>query len=114
MVTLCTLPQAKAQIGIDHDLDDVMIEEMIEDASDAIINYLKQDADRYLTSSGGLATDSSLVDPPNYGPVRRAVIILTEIYYNDRNGGPATVWPQGYLPTRVTSHLWQLRKPALG
>ena len=35
MITLCTVAEAKAQIGLDHDLDDVMVEEMIEAASDA-------------------------------------------------------------------------------
>ena len=59
MILLCTVPEAKAQIGLDHDLDDAMVEEMIEAASGAVINYLKGDADRYLDSSGNLGTDTS-------------------------------------------------------
>ena len=65
---LCTVPEAKAQIGLDHDLDDAMVEEMIEAASGAVINYLKGDADRYLDSSGNLGTDTSITDPPDFAP----------------------------------------------
>jgi Phage QLRG family, putative DNA packaging. len=113
-VYLCTVAEAKWQIGIDHDLDDAAIESLIAAASGAIINYLKSDADRYLTSSGNLATDTSTTDPPDFEPVRNATIMLTEVFYNDRNGGPSTEWPRGYLPNKITSQLWQLRKPALG
>jgi hypothetical protein len=114
VILLCTVPEAKAQIGLDHDLDDAMVEEMIEAASGAVINYLKGDADRYLDSSGNLGTDTSITDPPDFAPVKRAAIKLTEIFYNDRNGGPAATWPHGYLPPIITSILYPLRKPALG
>ena len=109
MILLCTVPEAKAQIGLDHDLDDAMVEEMIEAASGAVINYLKGDADRYLDSSGNLGTDTSITDPPDFAPVKRAAIKLTEIFYNDRNGGPAATWPHGYLPPIITSILYPLR-----
>ena len=115
-IALCTVAEAKWQIGHgqDFDAEDAEIEELIQAASGAVINYLKHDADRYLDSSGNIGADTSLTDPPDFAPVKRAAIKLTEIFYNDRNGGPAATWPHGYLPPIITSILYPLRKPALG
>ena len=114
MVALCTLQEAKDQIGVDHDLDDSMITGMIVAASGAVINYLKSDADRYLDSSGNIGTDTSITDPPDFALIVQATLILTAIFYRDREGGDVNQWPHGYLPPVITSLLYPLRKPALG
>ena len=128
MVALVSLTAAKQQLSIDptFTLDDSYITALIEAASGAVINYLKDRADRYLDSSGGFsssggfessagfASDSSLTDPPDFaGPVAQAVLIYVGILYRDRDGAEMEKW-DNYPPAPVRALLYPLRKPALG
>jgi hypothetical protein len=116
MVALVSLDSAKQQLNIDPAfiLDDTYLLALIEAASGAVINYLKERADVYLDSSGGYASDSSLTDPPDFAsPVGQAVLIYVAIMYRDRDGSEMDKW-DNYPPAPVRALLYPLRKPALG
>ena len=116
MVALVSLTAAKQQLAIDptFTLDDSYITALIEAASGAVINYLKDKADTYLDSSGGFTTDTSLADPPDFAaPVAQAVLIYVGILYRDRDGAEMEKW-DNYPPAPVRALLYPLRKPALG
>ena len=116
MVALVSLESAKQQMSIDptFTLDDTYILALIEAASGAVINYLKDRADLYLDSSAGWASDSSTTDPPDFaGPVSQAVLIYVAVMYRDRDGSEMEKW-DNYPPAPVRALLYPLRKPALG
>lgn len=114
MVALVSVESAKQQMSIDptFTLDDAYIGALIEAASGAVINYLKDRADLYLDSSAGWASDSSTTDPPDYaGPVAQAVLCYVAVLYRDREG---ETFKDNYPPAVVRALLYPLRKPALG
>lgn len=116
MVALVSVAAAKQQMNIDptFTLDDTYIAALVEAASGAVINYLKDRADLYLDSSAGFASDSSTTDPPDYaGPVAQAVLIYVAILYRDRDGSEMEKW-DNYPPAPVRALLYPLRIPALG
>lgn len=123
MTALVTLAQAKRQLYIDldntnHD-DDLM--DKIEEASAAVISYLKTSAAGYLDSSGLLQVDSAgaaVLDSPNVHipfQVRAATLQMLTALWENRgdDGGAASKFEHGYLPPSVTALLYPLRDPAL-
>lgn len=123
MTMLVTLAQAKRHLYIDEaDTsrdDDIM--DKIEEASAAVISYLKQSAAGFLDSSGLLAVDSSgtpvLDSPAVHVPfqIRAATLQLLTALFENRgdDGGAASKFEHGYLPPSVIALLYPLRDPAL-
>jgi hypothetical protein len=123
MTMLVTLEQAKRHLYIDiADTDrDADIMDKVEEASAAVISYLKDSAQGFLDSSGLLGVDSSgqpLLDSPGVVipfQVRAATLQLLTALFENRgdDGGAMSKFEQGYLPPAVTALLYPLRDPAL-
>lgn len=123
MTMLVTLEQAKRHLYIDQaDTsrdDDVM--DKIEEASAAVISYLKTSAAGFLDSSGLLQVDSSgnpVLDSPSVHvpyQIRAATLQLLTALFENRgdDGGALSKFEHGYLPPAVTALLYPLRDPAL-
>lgn len=109
---IVSLVEGKKHLRIDHDDEDDMITEYIEQASAAVVNYLKGVPD-WLDSSGEVIEDSPGTLVP--WPIRAATFqLLTALYENrGEDGGVASKFEQGYLPPAVTALLYPLRDPAL-
>lgn len=123
MTMLVTLEQAKRHLYIPvsstaHDED---IADKIEEASAAVISYLKTNAAGFLDSSGLLVTDTSgnvATDSPAVHipfQVRAATLQLLSALFENRgdDGGAASKFEPGYLPPAVTALLYPLRDPTL-
>lgn len=123
MTMLVTLAQAKRHLYIDesdttHD-DEIM--DKIEEASAAVISYLKDSAAGFLDSSGLLAVDSSgtpVLDSPSVHvpfQIRAATLQLLTALHENRgdDGGAASKFEANYLPPSVVALLYPLRDPAL-
>ena len=115
-VSLC---EAKDQLNQDQDHDDSKILLLIQAASGAVKNYLK-DASVYeplrnsdedvIYDSDGIA-EVDFTNQEVRMEVKQAVLILVEMYY-DRSKGLESA-PLGYLPAPVMNLLYPLRDPAL-
>lgn len=112
MVMLVSLQQAKMRLRIDQDIEDADLTLMIQGASAAVLNYLKETPD-YIDSFGEPAVDSNgdPVDVP--AEVMNAVLMLTGILSRDRDGQESEKWELGMLPRAVVSLIYTLRDPAL-
>lgn len=118
---LITLAQARAHVRVDHNVEDAQLEEFIESASAAVVNYLKSGADSFLNTLGLPEEIYSADSPPEVADyivpaeVKAATKLLVGYFFRNRDGRePATEgWQQGYLPTAVTALLYPLRDPAL-
>lgn len=124
---LITLSQAKAHVRVDHDAEDTQIEEFIEGASSAIINYLKSGADTFLNTLGlpeEIYNDASPPEVIGYAvppEVQTATKILVAELFKNREakqdgeiGGTLGIpHGYGYLPRSVVMLLFPLRDPAL-
>jgi hypothetical protein len=115
---LVTLEEAKAQISVDYDVSDALIELHVKAASRAVCNYLKDAQYTFLDTSGELPTDTS-GDPITSGvppEVKMATLVLIDDFFNHRGPAPTDpVDPQygyGYLPRAVVALLYPLRDPA--
>lgn len=117
---LITLAQARAHVRVDHNVEDAQLEEFVEAASAAVINYLKSGADAFLNTLGlpeeifgnSPAEVVAYAVPPE---VQAATKLLVGYFFRNRDGRePDTEgWQQGYLPIAVTALLYPLRDPAL-
>jgi len=110
---LITLDQAKAHLRIDSDDGDEELEEKIEEASAAVISYLKSAAEDFLDTSGEPRQSGGKPVVP--WQVRAATLqLLTALYENrGEDGGAMSKFEQGYLPPSVTALLYPLRDPSL-
>jgi hypothetical protein len=121
MTMLVTLEQAKAHLYIDGDDHDAQVTEKVEEASAAVISYLKDAAQEFLDSSNLLNVDSSgqvITDSPSvFIPfqIRAATLQMLTALWENRgdDGGEMSKFSQGYLPPAVTALLYPLRDPAL-
>lgn len=110
---LVTLEQAKSQLNMDHDEDDLLIELFIEGASDAVLNYLKSGADYFLDSNREVEVDvngEAIGIPPI---VKTCVMYMVGVLYRNRDENPDEIFEHGYLPKPVIAMLYPLRDPAL-
>jgi hypothetical protein len=118
---LITLAQARAHVRLDHTIEDAQLEEFIEAASAAVVNYLKSGADVFLNTLGlpeeifNADTPAEVIDYIVPAEVKVATKLLVGYFFRNRDGQePATQgWQPGYLPTAVTALLYPLRDPAL-
>lgn len=108
---LITLEQAKAHLRVTHTAEDTAITEMIEEASDAIVNYLKSSADAFLDTS------ENVIEVAVPHVVRRACKVQVEDFFRNRGGKQEATVPAdhgyGYLAPAVVALLYPLRDPAL-
>lgn len=107
---LVSLEAAKADLQMDHDLDDEDITSKIAQASAAILDNLNQGQDLYADSTGEIPKDAD-GEPDVPDQVRAATLLLVRILYK---GEAATEWEHGYLPRPVMNLLYPLRTPSLG
>ncbi|MFL1404190.1 head-tail connector protein [Marinobacter sp. M1N3S26] len=119
MTMLITLEDAKAQIRMDHDDDDALIDLLARAASEAVLGYLKSAADSFLDSSGQVPVDSNEVPVVPFRVKAATMILTAEMYKNpeglveDPIGGAAQItYGYGYLPRSVVALLYPLRDPA--
>lgn len=101
---LINLIEAKRQIRVDHDDDDADITSKIEEASDAIINYLKLSG--IPTAWSGATGDSPGTEVP--GRVKAATKLAVGILWEHRGEGVVDV-----LSPAVRSLLHRDRDPAV-
>jgi hypothetical protein len=121
MTMLVTLAQAKKHLYIDGDDHDEEVIEKIEEASGAVISYLKDGAEEFLDSSnllnidtsGNVITDSPAVFIPFQ--IRAATLQMLTALWENRgdDGGEKSKFAHGYLPPSVTALLYPLRDPAI-
>ena len=106
---LVTFREAKAQLNMDHDLDDDLINRMRKDASGAVIDYIKIDIGEstfdWVDLFGEPIADNV---PPE---VHSAVLLMIGAMYENRDGD---VWrsPQP-ISQPVMDLLWRHRDPAM-
>jgi hypothetical protein len=115
MPSFLTVEQAVQHLRLDSDFADVEanrteIEEMVEAASGAVINYLKTSA--YFDRDDNLKVNSrgQYSAPP---VVFTATKIMLGYLWKDRDNDAAHEYEQGYLPRPVTALLFPLRDPAV-
>lgn len=108
---LVTLEQVKADLRMDHNLDDADITLKILASSAAVFNYLKVPHDYYSDSTGAIPVldSSGTLDVPF--EVQAAVILMTRELCLDAK--ERTVWDPNYLPRPVVALLYPLRDPGL-
>lgn len=117
---LITVAQARAHVRADHQAEDAQLEEFVEAASAAVVNYLKSGADIFLNTLGlpeEIYGDSpaeviAYAVPPE---VQTATKLLVGYFFRNRDGSEPNSdgWQPGYLPPPVTALLYPLRDPAL-
>lgn len=75
---IVTTEQVKAQLQMDHDLDDAKIAEIAQEASDTMLDYLKKPLD-YWQDTGG--------EPSGVpGVVKAATLKIAASLYENRDG----------------------------
>lgn len=121
MTPLITIDEAKAHLRVDHGLDDDDIEQMIDDASAAVLEYIGEA--RYLfVDTGGelLDLEDTSTDQAGHRALklaRRATKLLVGDWYVNRTPAPADVvdsrFGYGYLPRAVVAVLYPLRTPTI-
>lgn len=75
---IVTFAQVKAHLQVDHDLDDQKIQEVTDDASETMLNYLKKPFDYWQDTAG---------EPAGVpGPVKAATLKLAYSLYENRDG----------------------------
>lgn len=108
---LITLEAAKADLLIDHDLDDEDLESKIKQSSAVVMNYLGIAQTYYEDSLGNIPTDDN-GEPDVPFEVRAATLLMTRMLY--KGEGDLMQWQAGYPPTPVMSLLYPLRMPSVG
>lgn len=75
---IITMEQVKVHLEMDHDLSDAKLEEIAQDASDTMLNYLKLPLDTWQDSAG--------VPAGVPGPVRAATLKIAASLFENRDG----------------------------
>lgn len=97
---LVTMQQVKTHLFIDHDEDDVKLQEIANDASELILNYLKKPVDYWQNTAG---------DPVAVpGSVRAATLKTAAALYENRDGSGTPALSQD-----VMDMIHRYRDPAL-
>ncbi|WP_341706527.1 head-tail connector protein [Halopseudomonas sp.] len=119
-----TTEQAKRQVEMDHDEDDILIAGYVASASSAVKGYLKSaspyEVERDEHDNPVLDTNGDpvyLLDSQGEmivrAQVQQAVLLLVGMFYKDRDNDDGALFEQGMLPKPVTALLYPLRDPAL-
>lgn len=106
---LVTLKQAKTQVRVDHDLDDVDLDRKRAQASGIVLDYIKADLQSSLFNwVDNLGEPREDKIPPE---IVAATLLVVGALYENRDGD---VWrsPQP-LSQAAMDLLWRHRKPAL-
>lgn len=77
-MALITLEQLKEHVVMDHDLDDSKLQQIADDASELMLNYLKRPLDSW--------QDTALAPDGVPGPVRAATLKIGAALYENRDG----------------------------
>lgn len=108
-LNLVTFRQAKAQLNVDHDLDDDLIDGIRARAAGAVINYIKIDVDETAFDWVDLFSEPIADNVP--GEVVAATLLAIGAMYENRDGDVFRS-PQP-LSQPVMDLLWRHRDPAL-
>lgn len=114
MRMLVTLEQARQHLrrDLDNTGPDPDLTAKIVGASEAVLAYLKSQADRFLDSSGNVFVDSAEV-PIVPGAVVSATLLMVGYLDVNRGSDDEGAFERGELPRPVTALLYPLRDPAL-
>lgn len=104
---LITLDQAKANANVTHEADDEFLEELITEASDAILRYCGSGADTFTDTAGDVI---EVAVPPSV--VRAAKSCVTHFYRFRGDKNRENVGPSG-LPADVEALLVPFRTPTV-
>lgn len=116
---MITLEQAKAQLRVTHDAEDVQIQEMIDAATASILGYIKDHADTLTDTSGTIPTDTSgapLVAIP--ADIQMACKLEVAHLFRNREGQSESKIPEQYgygypLCAAAIAKLYRYRVPTL-
>lgn len=112
---LVTLQSVSDYVRRDSDDDAAVLTALVEAASEAVVNYLGDQAESVLAydSNGVLLEDSNgiAIDVP--AVVQAAVRYLAAWFYRNRDADGEGAFQPGYLPAPVTAMLYPLRDPTL-
>lgn len=114
MTLLVTLEEAKEHLEMDHDASDDKIERMIHQASQIVLDHIKDRALEIVDTSGELIVDSSGNSAVPYN-VQAAVLLMIGVLFGNRgeDGGQAAGFSEGYLPPGVRALLFGKRTPTI-
>lgn len=104
MTDLVTLDEVKLALRIDSFDDDDLLEPLITTASEAVVGYLKDQAEVLIP---GLTDSPADIDPPKF--IKQATILLVDYYHRGDFQGAEP----GYLPPHVTALLYSKRTPTI-
>ena len=103
MTPLISLEQAKAALRLTHNDDDALIEDHIDAASEAVMQYLNRDVSWFDPET------NTLGDVPFR--VQKATEHLVMLFYDEPLGD---AFDHRRMPSQVTSILFPMRKLSLG
>lgn len=112
MVALVTLDKAKRALRYDDTDSDDIIQDAINDASKAILEYC--DDGYFVDTSGDVPADTAgdAVGIPS--DVQRACIYLAGMYLRDPSGFDQKDFADGFMPPALRSLLNPYRTPVVG
>lgn len=99
---LVSLERALSHLRVEAGDDDDTIKDLIDAASDIVIDYLKL---KEIPETWALENDTTVSTVP--GPVRAAVLLVITVLYEDREGATDPLTPA------VESLLMRMRDPAV-
>jgi len=111
MIALVTLDRVKKSLRVDDNDSDDILDAYILSASQAVIRYLKAQAEVLIDfdALGDSPPDTDSVP----ADIQAAVVLLVGYFYRDPDGDTDKAFEQGYLPRPVTALLYPLRDPAV-
>lgn len=118
MTLLATVDEAKAQLNLDHGLDDTLVETYIEAASAVVLDYVGDSQYLFLDTGGDpLDLDDTSADQAGLRARHRckqATLLLVGDYYRNRSTGEMSVAAPGTdLPVAIVAILRPLRTPTV-
>jgi hypothetical protein len=93
--------------------DDALVELYIQAASQAVANYIGDNAN-FFNSAGVPSADSNGIALDIPEDVKIATLLLIGYYYKDRDNDEGHEYETGYLPRPVTAMLYPYRNFGIG
>lgn len=115
-----TLEQARAHLRLDTADEDTHVGLLIEAASAAVADYIRDSGPDFLDSLGEPYPDSNGIAMGLPANVKHATLLLVGYLYKDRdNNGlykqfSGGNFEHGYLPRPVLSLMYRYRRPGMG